>query len=77
MALSMGQKAGWGLADMGIVVFVVVKQLLVLAFLARVYGWFQHLTGRRLLGEDSLAPSAFRVKLTGNLKKREKQRKLD
>ena len=33
MALSMGQKAGWGLADMGIVVFVVVKQLLILAFL--------------------------------------------
>ena len=24
--LSFGQKAGWGLADMGIVVFVIVKQ---------------------------------------------------
>ena len=31
--LSIGQKAGWGLADMGIVVFVIVKQLLVLSFL--------------------------------------------
>nr|WP_272874386.1 MFS transporter [Pseudaestuariivita rosea] len=31
--MSLGQKAGWGLADMGIAVFVVVKQLLVLAFL--------------------------------------------
>ncbi|APX13691.1 MFS transporter [Tateyamaria omphalii] len=38
MALSRGQKAGWGLADMGIVVFVVVKQLLVLAFLTSVLG---------------------------------------
>ena len=28
--LTMGQRAGWGLADMGIVVFVIVKQLLVL-----------------------------------------------
>ena len=32
-ALSVGQKAGWGLADMGVVVFVIVKQLLVLSFL--------------------------------------------
>ena len=31
--LSLGQKAGWGLADMGVVVFVIVKQLLVLSFL--------------------------------------------
>ena len=31
--LSLSQKAGWGLADMGIVVFVIVKQLLVLSFL--------------------------------------------
>ena len=31
--LSFGQKAGWGLADMGVVVFVIVKQLLVLSFL--------------------------------------------
>jgi GPH family glycoside/pentoside/hexuronide:cation symporter len=31
--LSVGQKAGWGLADMGVVVFVIVKQLLVLSFL--------------------------------------------
>lgn len=31
--LSIGQKAGWGLADMGVVVFVIVKQLLVLSFL--------------------------------------------
>ncbi|MEM8653590.1 MAG: MFS transporter [Pseudomonadota bacterium] len=38
MALSRGQKAAWGLADMGIVVFVVVKQLLVLAFLTSVLG---------------------------------------
>ncbi len=38
MALSLGQKAGWGLADMGIVVFVVVKQLLVLAFLTSYLG---------------------------------------
>lgn len=38
MALSMGQKAGWGLADMGIVVFVVVKQLLVLAYLTSFLG---------------------------------------
>ena len=38
MALSLRQKAGWGLADMGIVVFVVVKQLLVLAFLTSVLG---------------------------------------
>jgi len=33
MSLSLGQKAGWGLADMGIVVFVIVKQLLILAFM--------------------------------------------
>ena len=33
MSLSIGQKAGWGLADMGIVVFVIVKQLLILAFI--------------------------------------------
>ena len=33
MSLSTGQKAGWGLADMGIVVFVIVKQLLILAFM--------------------------------------------
>ena len=38
MALSLGQKAGWGLADMGIVVFVIVKQLLVLAFLTNYLG---------------------------------------
>ncbi len=38
MALSLGQKAGWGLADMGVVVFVVVKQLLVLAFLTNFLG---------------------------------------
>ena len=31
--LSVGQKAGWGLADLGVVVFVIVKQLLVLSFL--------------------------------------------
>jgi GPH family glycoside/pentoside/hexuronide:cation symporter len=34
----MGQKAGWGLADMGIVVFVVVKQLLVLTYLTAYLG---------------------------------------
>ncbi|RYG89318.1 MFS transporter [Loktanella sp. IMCC34160] len=38
MALSGLQKAGWGLADMGIVVFVVVKQLLVLNFLTAFLG---------------------------------------
>lgn len=38
MALSFGQKAGWGLADMGINVFVVIKQLLVLAFLTQYLG---------------------------------------
>jgi len=38
MALSLGQKAGWGLADMGIVVFVIVKQLLILTFLTTVLG---------------------------------------
>lgn len=38
MALSMGQKAGWGLADMGVVVFVVVKQLLVLTYLTAYLG---------------------------------------
>lgn len=38
MALSFGQKAGWGLADMGINVFVVVKQLLVFAFLTTFLG---------------------------------------
>ena len=38
MALSIGQKAGWGLADMGIVVFVIVKQLLILNFLTAYLG---------------------------------------
>ena len=38
MALSLGQKAGWGLADMGINVFVVVKQLLVFSFLTTFLG---------------------------------------
>lgn len=38
VALTLGQKAGWGLADMGIVVFVVVKQLLVLVFLTSFLG---------------------------------------
>lgn len=38
MALSLGQKAGWGLADMGVVVFVVVKQLLVFAYLTSALG---------------------------------------
>lgn len=38
MALTLTQKAGWGLADMGVVVFVVVKQLLVLAFLTTYLG---------------------------------------
>ena len=36
--LSLGQKAGWGLADMGIVVFVIVKQLLVLSFMTNYLG---------------------------------------
>lgn len=38
MALTRMQKAGWGLADMGIVVFVIIKQLLILAFLSSVLG---------------------------------------
>jgi glycoside/pentoside/hexuronide:cation symporter, GPH family len=38
MALTRSQRAGWGLADMGVVVFVVVKQLLVMAFLTSVLG---------------------------------------
>lgn len=38
MALSQGQKAGWRLADMGVVVFVVVKQLLVFAYLTSALG---------------------------------------
>ncbi|MGB1234789.1 MAG: MFS transporter [Planktomarina sp.] len=38
MALSLGQKAGWGLADMGIVVFVIIKQLLIVAFLTNYLG---------------------------------------
>lgn len=38
MTLSLGQKAGWGLADMGIVVFVIVKQLLILTYLTTVLG---------------------------------------
>ena len=36
--LSLLQKASWGLADMGIVVFVIVKQLLVLSFLTNYLG---------------------------------------
>ena len=38
MALTWGQKAGWGLADMGVNVFVVVKQLLVFTFLTTFLG---------------------------------------
>ena len=38
MALTLGQKAGWGLADMGVNVFVVVKQLLVFTFLTTFLG---------------------------------------
>jgi GPH family glycoside/pentoside/hexuronide:cation symporter len=38
MALTIGQKAGWGLADMGVVVFVVVKQLLIFTFLTTYLG---------------------------------------
>lgn len=38
MALTTGQKVGWGLADMGIVVFVMIKQLLVLDFLTNYLG---------------------------------------
>jgi len=38
MALSFGQKAGWGLADMGIVVFVIVKQLLIFSYLTSFLG---------------------------------------
>ena len=36
--LTFSQKAGWGLADTGIVVFVIVKQLLVLSFLTNYLG---------------------------------------
>ncbi|WP_341365492.1 MFS transporter [Yoonia sp. BS5-3] len=38
MALSIGQKAGWGLADLGIVVFVIVKQLLIVNYLTNFLG---------------------------------------
>ena len=38
MSLSLGQKAGWGLADMGIVVFVIVNQLFILAFMISFLG---------------------------------------
>ena len=38
MALSISQKAGWGLADMGIVVFVIIKQLLIPSFLTNYLG---------------------------------------
>lgn len=38
MALSMGQMAGWRLAGMGIVVFVVVRQLLGRAYLTALLG---------------------------------------
>ena len=38
MALTLGQKAGWGLADMGVNVFVVVKQLLVFTYLTTFLG---------------------------------------
>lgn len=38
MALTLGQKAGWGLADMGIVVFVIVKQLLILTYMTAFLG---------------------------------------
>ena len=36
--LTLYQKMGWGLADMGVVVFVIVKQLLVLSFLTNYLG---------------------------------------
>lgn len=45
MALTRGQRAGWGLADMGIVVFVMVKQLLVLDFLTNYLGVPVHIAG--------------------------------
>ncbi|MEM6307300.1 MAG: MFS transporter, partial [Pseudomonadota bacterium] len=38
MALSTGQRIGWGLADLGIVIFVMVKQLLVFDFLTSYLG---------------------------------------
>jgi GPH family glycoside/pentoside/hexuronide:cation symporter len=38
VALTIRQKMGWGLADMGVVVFVVVKQMLVLNFLTAFLG---------------------------------------
>ena len=36
--LTCGQKIGWGLADLGIVVFVIVKHLLILSFLTNYLG---------------------------------------
>ena len=45
MALSTGQKIGWGLADLGIVVFVMIKQLLVLDFLTNYLGVPVHIAG--------------------------------
>ena len=38
MSLTGVQKAGWGLADMGIVVFVIIKQLLILTYLTSYLG---------------------------------------
>jgi len=38
MVLSIGQKVGWGIADMGIVVFVIIKQLLVLSYMTAYLG---------------------------------------
>ena len=38
MDLSFGQKVGWGLADMGVVVFVIIKQLLLLSFMTAYLG---------------------------------------
>jgi len=38
MRLSVWQKVGWGIADMGVVVFIVVKQLLILNYLTSFLG---------------------------------------
>jgi GPH family glycoside/pentoside/hexuronide:cation symporter len=45
MVLSLGQKAGWGLADMGVVVLVVVLHLLVFAYLTSFPGVLVEVAG--------------------------------
>ncbi|MCO4846629.1 MAG: hypothetical protein KC448_01490 [Yoonia sp.] len=55
MARSFGQKAGWGQVNMGVGVFVVVKQLLILTFLIGFLGVRVALSGAaKVLGALSL-----------------------